>query len=34
MKNEVFEAFNNGFFEIPGKRISFGDIPWSKHRMK
>ena len=31
MKNEVFEAFNNGFFEVPGKRKSFGDISWSKH---
>lgn len=27
----VFEAFNNGFFEVPGVKISFKDIPWSKH---
>lgn len=31
MKKEVFEAFNNGMFEIPGKRINFVEIPWSKH---
>lgn len=31
MKKEVFEAFNSGKFEIPGKTISFDDVPWSKH---
>ena len=31
MKNEVFEAFNTGVFETAGKKISFGDIQWSKH---
>ncbi|MBR3538062.1 MAG: cupin [Eubacterium sp.] len=31
MKNIVFEAFNAGRFEIPGKSISFAEIPWSKH---
>ena len=31
MKNEVFEAFNNGKLEIPGNVIRFADIPWSKH---
>ena len=31
MKNEVFEAFNNGKLEIPVKTIEFKDIPWSAH---
>lgn len=31
MKNEVFNAFNSGELRIPGKSISFCDIPWSKH---
>ena len=31
MKNEVFEAFDNGCFEIPGKEKAFKDVPWSKH---
>ena len=31
MKKEVFEEFNKGRFEIPGKRINFEEIPWSKH---
>ena len=31
MKNEVFEGFNNGRFEVPGKSIAFGEIEWSKH---
>ena len=31
MKNEVFEAFDNGKLEIPGKTIEFKDIPWSAH---
>lgn len=31
MENKVFEAFNNGRFEIPGKRVAFDDISWSKH---
>ena len=31
MKNEVFEAFNSGRLEVPGKVIGFDDISWSKH---
>ena len=31
MKNEVFEAFNSGRLEVPGKVIGFDDIPWTKH---
>ena len=31
MNSEVFEAFNSGKIEIPGKVIGFDDIPWSKH---
>ncbi len=31
MNNEVFEAFNNGVYEVPGGRVCFADIPWSKH---
>ena len=31
MENTVFEAFNNGRFEIPGAKSSFAQIPWSKH---
>ena len=31
MKNEVFEAFNNGFLKLPEVTISFRDIAWSKH---
>jgi quercetin dioxygenase-like cupin family protein len=31
MNNEVFEAFNNGCFEVPGAEKSFKDVPWSKH---
>ena len=31
MNNEVFEAFNNGCFEVPGVEKSFKDVPWSKH---
>ena len=31
MKNTVFEAFNNGQFEVPGKTKTFESIPWSKH---
>ena len=31
MKNEVFEAFDNGKLEIPRKTIEFKDIPWSAH---
>ena len=31
MKNTVFEAFNNGQFEVPGKTKTFENIPWSKH---
>lgn len=31
MENKVFEAFNNGHFEIPGKTVSFESITWSKH---
>ena len=31
MKNEVFEAFNDGIFSVPGNTKAFSDIPWSKH---
>lgn len=31
MKNEVFEAFNDGKFSIPGNTKTFSEIPWSKH---
>lgn len=31
MKNEVFESFNNGQLRLPGKMVSFEQIPWSKH---
>ena len=31
MKNEVFEAFNSGRLEVPGKVIGFDDISWTKH---
>lgn len=31
MKNEVFEAFNIGNLTIPGKKIIFEQITWSKH---
>ena len=31
MKNEVFEAFNSGRLEVPGKVIVFEDISWTKH---
>ena len=31
MTNEVFEAFNNGAYVIPGKEIKFEEISWSKH---
>ena len=31
MGNEVFDAFDEGRFEVPGKTIGFSDIPWSKH---
>ena len=31
MNLEVFEAFNNGQLRLPGKTISFAEIPWSKH---
>ena len=31
MKNELFEAFNSGRLEVPGKVIGFDDISWSKH---
>ena len=31
MENKVFEAFDTGRFEIPGKTKTFKDIPWSKH---
>ena len=31
MKDNVFEAFNNGFFEVPGTKKPFDEIPWSKH---
>ncbi len=31
MKNEVFEAFNGGRLEVPGKAVNFDDIPWSAH---
>lgn len=31
MNNQVFEAFNNGAYVIPGKEIKFEEISWSKH---
>lgn len=31
MKNEVFEAFDNGKLEVPGKVTAFKDLPWNKH---
>ena len=31
MKNEVFEAFNSGRLEVPGKVVGFDDISWTKH---
>ncbi len=31
MNKKVFEDFNSGRFEADGKKISFSDIPWSKH---
>ena len=31
MNNEVFEAFNDGEMKVPGKTVSFRDIPWSAH---
>ena len=31
MKNEVFETFNSGRLEVPGKVIEFDDIAWTKH---
>lgn len=31
MKNEVFEAFDNGKLELPRKTIEFRDIPWTAH---
>ena len=31
MENKVFEEFDTGRFEIPGKTTAFRDIPWSKH---
>lgn len=31
MENTVFEAFNEGRFQVPGEKVMFKDIPWSKH---
>ena len=31
MRNEVFEAFDNGKLELPRKTIEFRDIPWTEH---
>ncbi|MCR4590365.1 MAG: cupin domain-containing protein [Lachnospiraceae bacterium] len=31
MENKTFESFDIGKFEVPGKSISFADVPWSKH---
>lgn len=31
MKNEVFEAFNNGALRLPEQTVPFADIAWSKH---
>ncbi len=31
MENKVFESFDTGRFEIPGKTAEFKAIPWSKH---
>ena len=31
MKSEVFEAFNEGKLEVPGKTVDFEEIPWSAH---
>lgn len=31
MNNQVFEAFNNGAYVVPGKKIKFEEINWSKH---
>ncbi len=31
MDNKVFEAFDTGRLDIPGKKAAFKDIPWSKH---
>ena len=31
MKNEVFEAFNNGTLRLPEQTVPFADIAWSKH---
>ena len=31
MKSEVFEAFDNGKLEVPGKAVAFRDLPWNKH---
>ena len=32
MENKVFEAFDDGRFEVPGVAVRFKDIPWSKHQ--
>ena len=31
MENTVFEAFNEGRFQVPEGTVMFKDIPWSKH---
>ena len=31
MKNNLFEAFNNGSLKIPAKSAEFASIPWSGH---
>ena len=31
MTKEVFEAFDNGRFEVPGNRINFSAVAWSRH---
>jgi len=31
MKNEVFNAFNNGRLVVPGMETQFEQIQWSKH---
>ena len=31
MKNNLFEAFNNGSLKTPAKSAEFASIPWSRH---
>ncbi len=31
MKNDLFEAFNNGYLKLPTATVEFAAIPWSEH---